>query len=146
MIELIISQMNNNRLSNSGNDSVDKNYISKETMRLLNGPSNYEIIKGRIFIKSLNKFHTGRIKTQVELRDSEGLVFKTFSSLNQCGGFLNISTHTVSKRMKTSIPVTLNNKEYLIVKSSLRLNHSVERSSNSAAKRGYSLIGKAYCS
>ena len=67
--------MNNERLSNSGNSLVDRDYINSEITRLLNGPSNYELIKGRIFIKSLNKFHTGRIKTQVELRDQEDLVF-----------------------------------------------------------------------
>lgn len=117
LIELILSQMNNNRLSNSGNKTVDKDYIASEVNRLLNGPSNYEIIKGRIFIKSLNKFYTGRLKIQVELRDQEGLVFKTFDSMNKCADFLGVSTHTVSKRMKTSLPVILNNKEYIVVKS-----------------------------
>jgi len=48
--------MNNNRLSNSGNSEINKDYIKSEVARLLNGPSNYEIIKGRIFIKSLNKY------------------------------------------------------------------------------------------
>jgi hypothetical protein len=113
--------MNNERLSNSGNSLVDRDYINSEITRLLNGPSNYELpIKGRIFIKSLNKFHTGRIKTQVELRDQENLVFKIFDSMNECAkflGFLGVSTHTVSKRMKTGVPVTLNSKEYHIVKS-----------------------------
>ncbi len=117
LIELILSQMNNNRLSNSGNKIVDRNYIASEINRLLNGPSNYEIIKGKIFIKSLNKFYTGRLKIQVELQDQEGSVFKTFDSMNKCADFLGISTHTVSKRMKTSLPVILNNKEYNVVKS-----------------------------
>nr|SNU77049.1 TPA: LAGLIDADG endonuclease [Fusarium oxysporum f. sp. cucumerinum]SNU77078.1 TPA: LAGLIDADG endonuclease [Fusarium oxysporum f. sp. cucumerinum]SNU77107.1 TPA: LAGLIDADG endonuclease [Fusarium oxysporum f. sp. cucumerinum] len=117
LIELILSQMNNNRLSNSGNKIIDRNYIASEVNRLLNGPSNYEIIKGRIFIKSLNKFYTGRLKIQVELHDQEGSVFKTFDSMNKCADFLGISTHTVSKRMKTSLPVILNNKEYNVVKS-----------------------------
>nr|SNU77826.1 TPA: LAGLIDADG endonuclease [Fusarium oxysporum] len=117
LIELILSQMNNNRLSNSGNKTVDRDYIAREVNRLLNGPSNYEIIKGRIFIKSLNKFYTGRLKIQVELHDQGGSVFKTFDSMNKCADFLGISTHTVSKRMKTSLPVILNNKEYNVVKS-----------------------------
>lgn len=56
LIELILSQMNNNRFSNSGNSEINKDYIKSEVARLLNGPSNYEIIKGRIFIKSLNKY------------------------------------------------------------------------------------------
>nr|QJQ35260.1 LAGLIDADG endonuclease [Fusarium lactis] len=120
LIELILSQMNNNRLSSSGNKVIDRDYIAREVSRLLNGPSNYEMIKGRIFIKSLNKFYTGRLKIQVELHDQEGSVFKTFDSMNKCADFLGISTHTVSKRMKTSLPVILNNKEYNVVKSSGR--------------------------
>lgn len=63
--------MNNGRLSNSGSSLIDRDYIDSELARLLNGPSNYELINGKIFIKSLNKFHTVRSKIQVELRDQE---------------------------------------------------------------------------
>lgn len=117
LIELILSQMNNNRLSTSGNKSIDRHYINSEIMRLLNGPSNYKIIKGKVFIKSLNKFHSGRVKTSVELRDSEYIGFKLFDSMNDCAKFLGVSTHTVSKRMKTNIPVIFNDKKYFIIKS-----------------------------
>jgi len=117
LINLILSQMNNGRLSNSGSSLIDRDYIDLELARLLNGPSNYELINGKIFIKSLNKFHIARIKTQVELRNQEDLVFKVFDSMNECAKFLGVSTHTVTKRMKTGVPVTLNGKEYLIVKS-----------------------------
>jgi len=58
---------------------------------ILEGPSNYEIREGRIFIKSLNKYHSGRTKTKVELKDQEGLVFKTFDSMNKCAEFLGVS-------------------------------------------------------
>jgi hypothetical protein len=68
--------MNNNRLSTSGIKPVDRNLIDSQLNPWLNGPSNYEIIDGKIFIKSLNKFLPNRIKTQVELQDKEGLVFK----------------------------------------------------------------------
>lgn len=108
--------MNNNRLSNSGNTTINRDYIDSELTRLLNGPSNYEIIKGRTLIKSLNKFLITRVKTQVELIDMEGLKFKTFKSMNNCAEFLGVSTHTVSKRIKTGEPVSLNNKQYLIIK------------------------------
>jgi hypothetical protein len=56
LIDLIISQMNNNRLSTSGIKPVDRNLIDSQLIKLLNGPSNYEIIDDKIFIKSLNKF------------------------------------------------------------------------------------------
>lgn len=119
LITLIINQMNNNRLSNSSearNTPVNREYINNELTRLLNGPSNYEIIKGRKFIKSLNKFLIARVKTQVILKDKEGLTFKTFESMNNCAKFLGVSTHTVSKRIRTGSHITLNNKEYLIIK------------------------------
>lgn len=54
--DLIISQMNNNRLSTSGIKPVNRNPIGPRSDQLLNGPSNYETIDGKIFIKSLNKF------------------------------------------------------------------------------------------
>jgi hypothetical protein len=114
--------MNNGRLSNSGSSLIDlrtpaslrgaRDYIDSELARLLYGPSNYELINGKIFIKSLNKFHTVRSKIQVELRDQEDLVFKIFDSMNECAKFLGVSTHTVTKRMKTGVPVVLNGKEY----------------------------------
>lgn len=84
LINLILSQMNNGRLSNSGYSLIDRDYIDIELARLLNGPSNYELINGKIFIKSLNKFHCihAIIKTQVELRNQEDLVFKVFDWMN----------------------------------------------------------------
>lgn len=117
LIELILSQMNNNRLSDSGNSVVDRDYIKSEIARLLNGPSNYETIKGKIFIKSLNKYQSLSFlekKTKVVLRDLEGLEFQTFESMNRCAEFLGVSTHTVSKRKRTNSPIIFNNKEYYI--------------------------------
>jgi hypothetical protein len=84
LIELILSQMNENRLSSSGVKLVERDFLQSEVTRFLKGPSNYEIREGRIFIKSLNKYHSGRTKTKVELKDQEGLVFKTFDSMNKC--------------------------------------------------------------
>lgn len=114
LIELILSQMNENRLSSAVVKPVERNFIISEVARLLKGPSNYENHEGKIFIKSLNKYHSGRTRTKVELKDQEGLVFKTFDSMNKCAEFLGVSTHTVSKRMKTNSPISYNNKELFI--------------------------------
>lgn len=107
--------MNENRLSSRGVKLVERDFLQSEVTRLLKGPSNYEIREGRIFIKSLNKYHSGRTKTKVELKDQEGLVFKTFDSMNKCAEFLGVSTHTVAKRIKTNSPVSYNNKELFIL-------------------------------
>ena len=76
--------MNENRLSSTGVKLVERDFLQSEVTRLLKGPSNYEIREGRIFIKSLNKYHSGRTKTKVELKDQEGLIFKTLDSMNKC--------------------------------------------------------------
>lgn len=117
LIELIKNQMNNKRLSNSGNKKASRYYINSEVSRLLNEAPNYETVDGKIFIRSLNKFHNSRNKIQVKLCDGEGIVFQTFHSLNQCAEFVGVSAHTVSKKMKTSVPIEYNSKEFWIVKS-----------------------------
>lgn len=43
LIEKILSQMNNNRLSTSGKPAVDRTNLLTEIEELLNGPSNFEI-------------------------------------------------------------------------------------------------------
>jgi hypothetical protein len=50
LINLILSQMNNGRLSNSGSSLIDRDYIDLKLARLLNGPSNYELINGKFLL------------------------------------------------------------------------------------------------
>jgi len=54
-----LSQMYGNRLSDICVNLVERNLIQSEVMRLLKWPSNYKIREGIIFIKSLNKYHSG---------------------------------------------------------------------------------------
>ena len=56
MVKRIISQMNNNRLSNSKAQWIDRDLLLADIDKLLSGPSNYENKNGKIFIKSLNRF------------------------------------------------------------------------------------------
>ena len=57
LIDLIISQTNNNRLSTSSNDVVvDREQLLVKVNELLNGPSNFEIRNDRKFVISLNKY------------------------------------------------------------------------------------------
>jgi hypothetical protein len=77
--------MNNCRLSSSrskGIASVDRALLQIEIDKLLNGPSNFEEREdGRIFIKSLNKYYSDRIKIKVELKDEDGNTLNTFESI-----------------------------------------------------------------
>ncbi len=82
LILLILSNMNNNRLSTSKLPREDRAVIQTEIARLLKGPSNYEIRAK--FIKSLNKLYSGdkvfRKSLTVILKDETGLILNTFAS------------------------------------------------------------------
>jgi hypothetical protein len=48
LIDLILSQMNNNRLStNSSQPAIDRALLLAEITKLLSGPSNFELRNGR---------------------------------------------------------------------------------------------------
>lgn len=103
LIELIISQMNNRRLSNSGLPMVkDRACLYLEVQRLLMGPSNYENRNGRIWIISQNKFLIEGIRKEVQLIDDQGNILKTFKSLTDCAKFLGVAKSTVSDRLKNN--------------------------------------------
>lgn len=56
LIERIVSQMNNGRLSTSNTTKLDRNQLKLEIDKFLTQPSNYEIREGRTFIVSLNRY------------------------------------------------------------------------------------------
>lgn len=55
IIKLIVSQMNNKRLSNNSFTKIDRGYLYDEINRLLSRPSNSEVKQNSVFIKSLNR-------------------------------------------------------------------------------------------
>lgn len=115
LIDFILSKMNNNRLSTNEPLKINRTFTPSEIEAILNGPSNYEKLEdGRILIKSSNKYNFSRKNIKVELIDPQGLVFKTFNSITSCAEFLEVSSHTVTKRIKTNKSVSFNNKEYYI--------------------------------
>src|SRR4051794_33376517 len=92
--------MNSRRLSNSGLSVKDRRHIFAEIKRLLNGPSNYEMRGGRIWVISQNKYLNEGIRKEVQIIDNQGNILKTFNSLTDCGKFLGIAKSTVSDRIK----------------------------------------------
>ena len=119
VINLILSQMNLNRLSSNksrmSQTQIDALQIDIE--RLLGGPSNLEIKEdGRIFIKSLNKYYTGSGNIKVELLEKNGLVFNTFDSISDCAKFLGLAPRTVTTRLTKNQSVIVDNKELFIKK------------------------------
>lgn len=118
VINLILSQMNNYRLSSyKCTAPVDRALLQIEIDKLLNGPSNFEKREdGRIFIKSLNRYYSDRIKIKVELKDENGNLLNTFDSMADCAKYLGISSMTVIKRIRTGKPVLFENKSVYVNK------------------------------
>lgn len=111
MIEMILSQMNNNRLSTNLNKlNVDRTLLESRIDKLLRGPSNLELKEdGRIFIKSLNKYYSDRSNLKVKLQYENGLVLNSFDSMASCAKFLGIYPAKAKKRLEESKPVLFNN-------------------------------------
>nr|WPM94709.1 hypothetical protein [Ceratocystis fimbriata] len=120
LIELIISQMNNNRLSTSKtvkhkDKNRDRELLLNHINNMLKGPSNFETRNGRLFVISLNKYyHSSRVNKNVVIVDEKGNKLHSFHSLAECAVFLNIHSSTVSKRKIRNIPFLLENKTVYI--------------------------------
>ena len=93
-MDLIVSQMNNNRLSTKGAAQVNRDVLLTTVERLLSGPSNCEIREGKIWIKSLNRFrHKGGLIKQlsVQLQDQKGNIVKIFDTQTECADSFGVS-------------------------------------------------------
>lgn len=90
VINLILSQMNSNRLSSKSRSTpvIDRALLQIEIEKLFTEGSNFEEKEdGRIFIKSLNRFFPPA-NIGVEVKDKDGLVLNTFASLSDCAKIL----------------------------------------------------------
>ena len=116
IIDLIISQTNNNRLSTSLNHVVvDREQLLAKVNELLNEPSNFEIRNGKKFVISLNKYyHSSRLNVCVILVDEKGNTLHSFDSLADCAKFLKVDPSTISKRKSKGIPFIFENKTVYI--------------------------------
>ena len=90
LIKLIISQMNNRRLSTSGLTIHEKTHLDADIHRLLSGPSNYDKREHGIWIISENKYLKGGVKKAVQLQDENGNILNSFNSITDCAKFLRI--------------------------------------------------------
>lgn len=117
LIDKILSQMNNNRLSTSGKPVVDRTLLLAEIEQLLNGPSNFELRNGKKWIISLNKYyHSSRKNICVFIQNEDGINIHSFDSIADCAKFLNVNPSTVSKRIIKNIPFLFDDKRVYIKK------------------------------
>lgn len=113
LIDLILSQMNNNRLSTTASSlpAVDRTRLLAEINLMLNEPSNFGLRNGRKWIISLNKYYnSSRTNICVIITDENGNNLHSFDSLADCAKFLDVDPSTVSKRINKSIPFLFENK------------------------------------
>lgn len=118
VIDLILSQMNNNRLSrSSGQPIVDRAQVLEQVNLLLSGPSNFELRNGRKWVLSLNNYYnSSRQNICVDIVDEKGNKLHSFESLADCAKFLNVKPSTVSKRITKGISFLFSNKKVYIKK------------------------------
>lgn len=112
VLNLIISQMNNNRLSTNKGENlpkIEREQLYLEINKLLNGPSNIEVKEEGIFIKSLNYFSTGSGKIGVHIVSNQGLILKTFTSLSDCAKTLGVTQPTARNRLIKNQPFLFEN-------------------------------------
>lgn len=87
LVDRILSQMNNNRLSNSpngeeGGSLVNRDQLQTDISELLSRSSNYEVRDGKTYIKSLNRLKGSPTSKGVELRDFIcGDIIESFASI-----------------------------------------------------------------
>jgi hypothetical protein len=112
LIQLILSQMNNHRLSTSGSREVDplsRKELYLKINGLLSSLSNYENIGGKRFIRSLNRYEfTGKTAGVVEVTNSLGSVIFSSESRAKCAKFLSVSERTVGRRIEDGKGLNLN--------------------------------------
>lgn len=121
LIDIILTQMNNNRLSTtSSHPTVDRTLLLAEVNLLLSGPSNFGLRNGRKWVISLNKYYnSSRRNICVIITDESGSNLHSFDSLADCANFLDVDPSTVSKRINKGIPFLFENKQAYIKKESV---------------------------
>ena len=117
LIDRILSQMNNNRLSTSGQPQIVRVKLIADIINLLSMPSNYEYRDdGKVWNIHKNKFTNieGGKRKAVALLSLDGTIIETFKSKTDCGNFLGISITAVSKRLVKGKPFLYKDKLCLL--------------------------------
>jgi len=109
MIDRLLNQMNNNRLSTGIRLKVDRDLLLRDLKVMLESDSNYEPnAEGKIVIKSSGKLLKKGIPIRVLILDGKGNNLKELESINACGTYLGISHDTVRVRLNDGKPIKFN--------------------------------------
>jgi len=116
VLNAIVNQMNNYRLSTSQKIRIDTDQLVKDIARLLDGPSNYEYIGDRKIIKSLNKLVGVKNQEIIQLEEENGNVIKTFYSIVDCAKFFKVSRTLIYNRLSGNKSIIFEGKHVFIKK------------------------------
>ncbi len=112
LIKLILSQMNNNRLSSLVDRSVvDEARLHEDISAFLKRPSNYQVTnKGGWIIYKQKYLNKGGVTNIVQIIDEEGNVVQTFLSMKICGNVLGKNPNTLTRGVRTNHQFNWSNK------------------------------------
>lgn len=116
LIELIISQMNNRRLSSSEVAIVDREFLYKEINLILNKPSNLEVKNGNTWIISQNRFINRTGSNVVQLIGDNGEVITSFYSFKDCAKYSDVSLQAIPNRINKNSKFKFKDKFYTLKK------------------------------
>nr|ATI20438.1 LAGLIDADG endonuclease [Juglanconis juglandina] len=110
MIQRLIGQMNNNRLSTSPCSTLeDRNSLLLDLKTMLEAGSNYIINdKGQTIIKSTGKYLKKGSPIAILIIDGEGNILNELKSINACASFLGISHDTVRVKLRSGKSIKFN--------------------------------------
>ncbi len=101
LIYLILNQMNNNRLSSVKSNKINREDLEFKINNLLAAPSNLEIINGRTFIVSEQRYiNNGKGKSLnnpiilVDKQDES--IIRTFLLQAECAKYFGVSESTIA--------------------------------------------------
>lgn len=111
LIDLILSQMNTNRLSTTNSELISREELQTKIDALLSLPNNYEIKEdGRIRIISENKYYRSKNSIGVVLQGEDGDVISSFKPLTACAESLGKTRNLITRYMLSGKPLLINNK------------------------------------
>lgn len=123
LMNSILSQMNNNRLSTVNFNKIQHEDLEFKINNILAAPSNLEIINGRTFILSEQRYlNSGKGKSLnnlislVNKQDLNESTVRTFSSQAECAKYLGVAESTVSNRLKKGLTFNYSGKLVLLRK------------------------------
>lgn len=110
--------MNNNHLSTSKTQKVDRNTLLSEIDKLISTPYNYEIKEdGKIYIKSLKRYRKDIKPIAVQMLElSTGNILNSFGSIVGIGKFLGVSYPTAFDRVSLGKPFEFQGKKVYLRK------------------------------